>query len=126
MFSLHLASFSSDGSDLKYLMYSQVGVGVRPVLLRLWEDGDSRVGVGCDVCLHPACSLLHCGVLGIFVPQLFLQVGAVCRHGPRAVCNANVRAGSLPHPRSFTLPAAARLAVHSDTGAGECVYRRLH
>lgn len=103
--------------------YGQAGLGVWPAVLRLWEAGDGHLGVGGDVCLHPACSLLHPGVLGVSVPQIVLQVGAVSRHGPCSVCSADLRARALPHPRGHALPAATGLTLHCDLGAGEFLFK---
>lgn len=77
------------------------------------------MGVGRDVRLHSARSLLRPEVLGLSLPHVQLQAGAVAGHGPRSVCGTDLRARPLPHPCGHALPAATGLTVHCHLGAGE-------
>lgn len=113
--------FFIPADDFHFFPKSQVGPGVWPALLRLWETGNSHMGVDTDVCLHPAGSLLHSGVLGVFVPQLPFQVGAVHVDWSSAVCYTDLHAGIVPNLHGRTPPAAASLTVYCYIGAGECV-----
>lgn len=77
------------------------------------------MGLAFDVCLHPLCSLLHCDVLGIFVPQRSFEIGAVAGYRFTTVYRTDLCAGSVSYPNSSASPATTSFTLHRDSGAGK-------
>lgn len=102
--------------------YSQVGPGVRPPVLRLWQPGHRHLGLAHHVRLHPPGSLLCHAALGVSVPHLPFEAGAVSQHRPASVSSADLCPGTVPSARGCTVPAATGLQIHCDTRTGQCDY----
>lgn len=102
-----------------FFFYFQVGLGVWLTVLCFWEAGDSHLGVGAYVCLHPVCSLLHPELLGFFISQIPLQVGPVPGYGVGPVGHTDLRSGTVPNLHCCAPPAATGITLHCYYGAGK-------